>query len=581
MKTGGTSPKNNKNIEKTLKKLQIGRGTPYATIVIFIILHILATVLIILSSRSDIVITLNGASVPLQAFTGVFSSIANACTIFMVVFYYKVGFIVSMVILFIQFPSIIVNVFVLHSSSSIPGFFTNLFTIVSVVIIHVSNTKIEKYQKKIRDQAVTDGLTGLPNRFAGNELVGDLVKQGKRFAVVSVDLNNFKSINETMGQSTGNAVLIEIASRWKNLADSGSTGTVDFVTRQSGDEFSLIIRGYYSDNELGKTLRSYQDALEAKITADECDFFLTASFGYAEYPADADSGDALFAYADVAMNEVKRANSSDRVLHFTPGLLKLEHTLDIEREIREALVNDTIFFNLQPQFDMSHKLRGFEALARMKNAEGSIISPGEFIPVAEKVGLIDKVDSTVFRKSACFVGELIRRTNADITLSVNVSVRHLMKNGFMKELREIIENAGIKPEHLEIEITESVMIDSAEKALDRIKEIKNMGIMIAIDDFGTGYSSLSYLHNFPADLLKIDKSFIDKMGAGESSKQYVASIISIGHIMGFDVISEGVEENDQLETLRNIKCDFIQGFIWGRPLPQEEAEKLVLSQLAS
>ena len=125
------------------------------------------------------------------------------------------------------------------------------------------------------------------------------------------------------------------------------------------------------------------------------------------------------------------------------------------------------------------------------------------------------------------------------------------------------------------------MIDSAEKALDRIKEIKNMGIMIAIDDFGTGYSSLSYLHNFPADLLKIDKSFIDKMGAGESSKQYVASIISIGHIMGFDVISEGVEENDQLETLRNIKCDFIQGFIWGRPLPQEEAEKLVLSQLAS
>ena len=193
--------------------------------------------------------------------------------------------------------------------------------------------------------------------------------------------------------------------------------------------------------------------------------------------------------------------------------------------------------------------------------------------------MIDKVDAMVFRKAAMFFGDLLNKTGADITLSVNVSVRHLMKNDFMDELRNILKESGVPANKLEIEITESIMIDSVDKALQCISEIKDMGIQIAIDDFGTGYSSLSYLNNFPANLLKVDKSFIDKMNTSNSSKQYVSAIISIGHIMGFDVISEGVEEPEQIETLKEIGCDFIQGFIWGRPLPQEEAEKLVINDV--
>ena len=212
----------------------------------------------------------------------------------------------------------------------------------------------------------------------------------------------------------------------------------------------------------------------------------------------------------------------------------------------------------------------------MKDADGTPISPGEFIPVAEKVGLVDKVDGTVFRKAAMFIGDLIRKTGADIILSVNVSVRHLMKNDFLDEVREILESSGLPYDRLEIEITESIMIDSAEKARSCIEELHKMGIRIAIDDFGTGYSSLSYLYTFPANLLKIDKAFIDRINAGDSSEQYVAAIISIGHIMGFEVISEGVEEEQQLASLRANGCDFIQGYIWGRPLPPEEAEKLVM-----
>ena len=256
--------------------------------------------------------------------------------------------------------------------------------------------------------------------------------------------------------------------------------------------------------------------------------------------------------------------------------MRTERTLDLERKIREALENGTFYFNLQPQFDMHHRLRGFEALARMKDTDGTAISPGEFIPVAEKVGLVDKVDGIVLRKSTAFFGELLNRTGADITLSVNISVRHLMKNDFLDEIREALTSSGVPANNLEIEITESIMIDSVDKALKCIDELKAMGIKIAIDDFGTGYSSLSYLNRFPADLLKVDKSFIDEMNTSESSRQYVSAIISMGHIMGFDVISEGVEEEEQIDTLREIGCDFIQGFVWGRPLMPDAAEKLVV-----
>ena len=178
-----------------------------------------------------------------------------------------------------------------------------------------------------------------------------------------------------------------------------------------------------------------------------------------------------------------------------------------------------------------------------------------------------------------FFGELVNRTGSKAMISVNISVRHLMKNNFLEEVKNILNESKLPPEQLEIEITESVMIDSAEKALQCINCLKRMGIKIAIDDFGTGYSSLSYLNKFPADLLKIDKSFIDKMNFSESSTQYVAAIISIGHIMNLEVISEGVEEPEQLDPLRNIGCDFIQGYIWGRPLMPKDAEKLVINSV--
>ena len=211
----------------------------------------------------------------------------------------------------------------------------------------------------------------------------------------------------------------------------------------------------------------------------------------------------------------------------------------------------------------------------MKDSEGKIISPGEFIPIAEKIGLVDQIDLSVFRKSAEFFAGVLKKTDADLTLSINISVKHLMKNNFIEEIQSVIRESGIPAKNVELEITESIMIDSAEEAMRCINRLKSMGITMAIDDFGTGYSSLSYLNKIPVDTLKIDKAFIDPLTLNESSKKYVEAIISIGHILNFKVISEGVETPEQLETLKSIGCDYIQGYIWGETMPPEKAIELV------
>lgn len=575
------SDRSRATIEKTLHDLFENVRFPKLGFFVLIFLYIGSYALVVLTSHSEAAIMLGGQPIPYRSITGVFSAIGNLCIVLLVVLYKKPGFLVSMCFLLVSFPSAMTGIIKNGNYISIAGIFTNMLTLIAIYMIYSTNTKAEKAQARLRDQAVTDSLTGLPNRFASSELMGTLAAKGEKFAVAVLNLKNFKGVNNTMGHSAGNAVLKEVAFRLKKAADSRQTNTHDFVASQGGDEFLLIIRDFRNNDEILETLEQYENVLKDRITVDGCDFFFSASIGWAVYPEDADTVDALLACTSTAMAEVKRGDSGSHILRYTPEIANIEHTLEIERKIRTALENDTLFFELQPQFDMKHQLSGFEALARMKDEDGNCIVPGEFIPVAEGLGLIDQIDNVVFRKAAGFFGKLIRETNTKSVLSVNVSVRHLMRNGFLDELREVLKSTGMPPEQLEVEITESIMIDSVDKALDCINEIKKLGIKIAIDDFGTGYSSLSYLNDFPADMLKVDKSFIDRMNTNDSSKQYVAAIISIGHVMNFTVISEGVEQPDQLDTLRNIGCDYIQGFIWGRPMAPDDAENLVKSAMKS
>ncbi len=568
--------KKRRTIEETLERLYlIKKSSPKALFWILILTYIITSFVISLTAGSTAQVLFFGQFVPIYTFAGVLSALSNICVIILAVYYEKRGFIASIVLLLGELPFIMMGIIVRHNITSIPGIFGILLTFIAIIMIYLNNRKISKYQDVLRKHAVTDILTELPNWFACTELIDELVKRGEPFAVVSIDINGFKIINDTMGFEAGNRVLIDISSKWKAIADSGSSGTRDFISRLNGDEFSLVIRDFKNEEDILNTIKQYEAVLGNKMSSLGYDFYISASFGYAIFPDDADNMDAVISYSDIAMHEIKNAGSSEHILRYTPEIQINERTLKMEKKIRTALEKDNVFFMLQPQFDMSHRLRGFEALARMKDENGDIISPADFIPIAEKVSLIDKIDLTVFNKAADFVGNLIKQKGQDITLSINISVRHLMKKGFLEEIRNGIARSGIPAGQLEIEITESVMMESIEKTMDCIEELRNMGVQIAIDDFGTGYSSLSYLNSIPAQLLKIDKSFIDKMNTGEKSKQYVAAIISLGHTLGYKVISEGVEEDEQLETLRGIGCDYIQGFIWGRPLSQEDAGKLV------
>ena len=572
-KKGRVSDKS-KGFKSLLEKINKGRKTPVLLFFLIIILYISAYIIITKTSVSRGMFTIFGVPTPVTAITGIFSGLANICLILLVFFFGKVGFITSLAILLVQFPIFLFNLSKSHNMGNLSGIFIDLLSILAMTIIYINKSRMEKYQENLREQAVKDMLTGLPSRFACTEMMNRFIKDDDQFTIVSIDLNNFKVINDTMGHAQGDKMLVEIASRLKTVAEASPDDKCDFIARLGGDEFCLLIRDYETDDDIIDTIRLYESEIKRKITIDGYDYFMNANFGYAEFLLDADEPSALYSCADAALHEIKRAGAgSNNILRFSSELLKTAKFLDLERKIRAALHEDSVLFNLQPQFDMDHKLRGFEVLARLKDSDGSIISPNDFIPVAEEVGVIARLDLQVFKKAACFLSEYIRNTNPDILLSTNISVKHLMKNNFIEEIEDAIEQSGIPAKNVELEITETIMIDSAEKALQCINRLRSMGMKIAIDDFGTGYSSLSYLNKFPINLLKIDKSFIDQVDSSESSEKYVEAIISIGHILNCKVISEGVETDTQLETLKSIGCDYIQGYIWGKPMPPEEITK--------
>ena len=466
--------KTNNGVDKTLRRLSLDRETPKSAFILLLLLYGIATFLTISSSNTQAEITLFGETMRFSALTGVFSMLGSTCIIVLVMLFRKVGYFTAMFLLIVQLPGLIINIVVRHSVKHLPGLFTSFMIIIAITIIFLSNRKILAYQKSIRDQAVTDSLTGLPNRFACTELMQDLLRRNSDFVVVSADLNDFKSINDTMGHSAGDAVLIEVARRWRELANNTTTETTEFVARNSADEFILIISDYDSLDDVEKTIEAYKAELEKKMTIDDCDYYMTACYGYAVCPDDSTVIDNIFTFADAAMHEVKDKESGHgiSILRYTSEILNAEKTIAIERKIRNALEQDKLFYHLQPQYDIDHKLRGFEALARLRDDDGSYISPVDFIPVAEKTGLVDRIDMKVYEMAVDFIAKVIAETGRHITISVNVSVRHLMKNNFIEEIRRVLEERNVSADHIEIEITESIMIDSAEKALERIEQLK-------------------------------------------------------------------------------------------------------------
>ena len=306
--------KRNNNIDKTLKNLSLNKEAPKSAFILLVLLYAIASFLTTRTSVMQGSIAIGGQMISYNSFTGVFSMLGYICIICLVMLFRRVGYIVSMAAIILQSPLMIFNIFVRGNLHSLPGLFSSVLIIGAISIIHFTYRKILKYQQSIREQAVTDRITGLPNRFACNELLTDLQRRGEPFVLVSVDLNDFKSINDTMGHDTGDQVLKEVARRWKDLANSLSTETVDFVARNSGDEFMIVISEYPSVKEIENTINAYREVLEKKITIDDCDYYLTACFGYSFFPEDSDVIENIYLFSDAALHEVKKAGQRQDLL---------------------------------------------------------------------------------------------------------------------------------------------------------------------------------------------------------------------------------------------------------------------------
>ncbi|MBR4223975.1 MAG: GGDEF domain-containing protein, partial [Oscillospiraceae bacterium] len=302
----------NKRIDDENKGLGLTSRTdpPKWVYIALLAMYLVTSIFLSMFSRSKEVLMINGTAVPYSSFTGVLSSFANICIIMLVAYFRKLGFITSLILLLSQFPMLFLSVFIRHSYASISGFFTNFLFIVTAIMLYARNKRVADYQEQITKQATTDILTGLPNRFACSQLVKHLMKRREMFTVVAVDINGFKSINDTMGFNAGNKALSIIAERWKALADREDAETRDFICRAGGDEFVILIRGASSSDDVLSAIKRYENALLAHITIDDCDLYISASFGYANYPADGKTSDMLFNRANAAMGEVKRINSS-------------------------------------------------------------------------------------------------------------------------------------------------------------------------------------------------------------------------------------------------------------------------------
>lgn len=538
--------------------------------VLFLVLFVLSVFF-----RQSTFVLIFGLKIQSSAINGVVSVFQIMILVYMTSVDRKRGFVISMFSLVPYCLYLIAIMLKDKKIESIPGLAIILSGMIMVWIVKNNMNQIAKNERELYKLAYMDSLTGLPNRRAFDEHVNELIRSGrqKKFALAVIDLDNFKGINDSVGHECGDGVLCEVARRWSEILTSN-----DFLARQGGDEFIIVIKDYNSEEQVIQKINRFLDALSSEMVIKTNCFFVSASFGLAFFPFHAENMEKLFRYADMAMYQSK-ISKTDKIKMFDISMVEpIENEFIYDRLIRGCLSNNSFELVFQPQFQTSQRtLRGFEVLLRMRDDYGRYISPSKFIPYAEKSKLVLDIDRWVLRRSMKIIRPYYDIIGSDFVLSVNISALHLQDESLYDDIAFALQENNFPPRNLEIEITETSLVSSVANATMLLKKIKKLGIGVALDDFGTGFASLSNLSELPIDLLKIDKIFMDKMINDTKYKSFVAAIISIGHIFNFDVISEGVEYEIQLDILRTLRCDYIQGFLWGKPLPIESVEKLLRS----
>ncbi|HFK7269503.1 TPA: EAL domain-containing protein [Enterobacter asburiae] len=415
--------------------------------------------------------------------------------------------------------------------------------------------------KRVEFLSRHDELTGLPNRYHIKEfLAGKLAKEDLNhypFAMICLDLDKFKPVNDIFGHSTGDALLGEVASRLKNCVRRG-----DFVARQGGDEFMLLLGNTSQQDQIEEVCRRIVQELNRPFAIEGNDVAIGVSMGIALAPRDSSSANDLLRYADIALYQAKQSGRN-RWVYYRPDMSeKLTERRKLELELKTAIREEQLYLVYQPRYNLRYStIDAVEALVRWQHPARGTIMPDQFIPLAEETGLIISLSNWVIRKACAETKDKL----PGLSVSVNISAIEFQASDLAERIKEILRETGLEPNRLEIEVTENVTLSDPEKTLQTMKSLKKMGVRILIDDFGTGYASLSYLRKFQFDGLKLDKSFIFTLGDSPQNQSVVEKIIDLGKAYSMAVTAEGVETAEQLSFLKKNKCDEVQGYLLGKP----------------
>ena len=443
-----------------------------------------------------------------------------------------------------------------------------------IYMVAMDLTSHKCYEAQLEHQANFDLLTGLANRNRLNDRIRQAIVLAERykhqFAVAFIDLDQFKFINDSLGHPVGDKVLIAVAARLKSCVRENDT-----VARYGGDEFVLVI-DHSDDTVLSALMPRILTSIAESIKVDDLELQVTCSIGFSVYPIDGHDGDTLLKNADAAMYRAKEQGRNN-VQFYTEELnQKIRKRLQMESMLRHALERGELFLNYQPQVDLKTGcITGVEALIRWNTASAGIIAPADFIPLAEELGLIVPIGEWVLQTACSQLKAWHDSGLTKISVAVNLSARQFRQKDLLEVIARVLHESGLNSRYLEIELTESMVMQNVESAVITLGKLKEIGVLLSIDDFGTGYSSLNYLKRFPIDVLKIDQSFVSDIVSDGDDAAIACSIIALAHALKLKVIAEGVETEAQLSFLGQHHCDAIQGYYFSHPLSAISCEQLL------
>lgn len=437
----------------------------------------------------------------------------------------------------------------------------------------ISERKIA--EDKIHNLAYYNAITNLPNKIYFEEKLKQTIQKTKAisgsFSLAILDIDNFKLINETLGPSIGDKILLEVGKRLLSFQF-----VEIFASHFGGDDFGIIMNEVFNIEEVEVAINQLQKILRKPILLEGHEFYLTFSLGIVLYPRHAENGHDLMRYADLAMYSAKEKGKNSYSIYSTRMVKAVHQRMEIENDLRKAIANEEFLLYYQPQISIeTGKIIGMETLVRWNHPDKGLISPIEFIFIAEVSGLIHEIGLYVLKKSCSTTKRWLDEGLVDFPVSVNVSAKQWNSISISREISVVLKESGLPSQFLTIELTESSIMEDPEKSITAFKDLLEAGVCLSVDDFGTGYSSLSYLKKLHVHHLKIDKSFVSDLDKNENDRAISLAIINLAHSLGLNVIAEGVENEDQLEILKSQHCDSYQGYYASRPLPEKEFEELL------